>query len=139
MADYYTHFSCLIDVGTPERAAAAMTIFQRCRAEDDETDDPQYCGFDVSPQEEGRSGELWIRDDDSGDPDGVIAFVLRLAQDLDLRGFWGFDFAHTASRPILGSFGGGATVIDLGVRKVIASVGTQTWLDQTLNGKDPDA
>jgi hypothetical protein len=139
MADYFTHFFCLIDVGTPERVAAAKAIFQRCRAEDDETDNPQYLGFDVSPQDEGQSGELWIRDDDSGDPDGVVAFVLRLAQELDLRGLWGFDFAHTASRPILGSFGGGATVIDLAARKVIASVRTQTWLEQALAGEDPDA
>lgn len=139
MADYFTHFSCLINVGTPEKAAAAMAMFQRCRAEDDESDEPQYLGFEISPQDEGQSGELWIRDDDSGDPDGVVAFVLRLAHDLDLRGFWGFDFAHTASRPILGSFGGGATVIDLGARKVIGWVGTETWLTQALTGEDPDA
>jgi hypothetical protein len=69
----------------------------------------------------------------------VVAFVLRLAEDLDLQGLWGFDFAHTASRPILGSFGGGATVVDLGARKVIGWVGTQTWLDKALNGEDPDA
>lgn len=139
MADYFTHFSCLLDVGTPERAAAAMAIFQRCRAADEEADEPQIRGFELSPQEEGKSGELWIRDAESGDPDGVVAFVLRLAEDLDLQGHWGFDFAHTASRPILGSFGGGATVIDLGARKVIGWVGTQTWLDKVLNGDDPDA
>jgi hypothetical protein len=139
MADYYTHFSCLIDVGTHERAVGAMAIFQRCRAEDEEADEPQYRGFDFSPQDEGKSGELWIRVDDSGDPDGVIVFVLRLAQDLDLRGLWGFDFAHTAPRPVLGAFGGGATVIDLGARKVVGFVGTQTWLTQALNGEDPDA
>lgn len=139
MADYFTHFSCLLDVGTPERAAAAMAMFQRCRAEDDESDEPQYRGFEISPQNEGQSGELWIRDHDSGDPDGVVAFVLRLAEDLDLRGLWGFDFAHTASRPILGSFGGGAMVVDLGARKVIGWVGTQTWLARALSGEDPDA
>jgi hypothetical protein len=30
-------------------------------------------------------------------------------------------------------------VIDLGARKVIGWVGTQTWLDKVLNGDDPDA
>ena len=139
MADYCTHFSCLLDVGTAEKAAAAMAILQRCRAEDEETDEPQYRGFDVSSQDEGQSGALWIRDDESGDPEGVVALVLRLAHDLDLRGLWGFDYSHTASRPILGSFGGGATVIDLGARKVIGWFGTQTWLAQALNGEDPDA
>ena len=135
MADYFTRFSCLLDVGSPEGTAAAMAILQRCRAEDDEADEPQYRGFELSPQ----SGELWFRDDESGDPDGVVAFVLRLAEDLDLQGLWGFDFGHSASRPILGSFGGGATVIDLGARKVIGWVATQTWLDKALNGEDPDA
>lgn len=139
MADYFTHFSCLIDVGTPEKAAAAMAILERCRSEDKETDEPQFRDFDISPQDEGQSRTLWIRDDDSGDPDGVVAFVLRLAQDLDLCGLWGFDFAHTANRPILGSFGGGATVINLGARKVIGSDGTRTWLAQALTGEDPDA
>lgn len=139
MADYFTHFSCLLDVGTSERAIVAMAMFQRCRAEDDESDEPQYRGFEMLPQDEGQSGELWIRDDDSGDPDGGVAFDLRLAEDLNLRGLWGFDFAHTASRPILGSFGGGATVIDLGARKVIGWVGTQTWLGRALSGEDPDA
>ena len=75
MADYFTHFSCLLDVGTPERAAAAMAMFQRCRVEDEEADEPQYRGFDLSPQDEGLSGQLWIRDDDGGDPDGVVVFV----------------------------------------------------------------
>jgi hypothetical protein len=116
-----------------------MAMFQRCRAEDDESDEPQYRGFEMLPQDEGQSGELWIRDDDSGDPDGGVAFDLRLAEDLNLRGLWGFDFAHTASRPILGSFGGGATVIDLGARKVIGWVGTQTWLGRALSGEDADA
>mgnify|MGYP000443900294 CR=1 FL=1 len=139
MADYFTHFSCLIDVGTPEKAAAAMAMFQRCRAEDDESEEPQYRGFEISSQDEGQSSKLWIRDDDSGDPDGVVAFVLCLAEELDLRGLWGFDFAHTASRPIIGSFGRGATVIDLTARRAIGFVGTQTWLAQALTGEDPDA
>lgn len=56
MADYFTHFSCLLDVGTPEMAAAAMAILQRCRADDDEADEPQYRGFALSPQEERKSG-----------------------------------------------------------------------------------
>ena len=28
MADYFTHFSCLIDVGTPDKAARALALFQ---------------------------------------------------------------------------------------------------------------
>lgn len=138
MADYFTHFSCLLDVGTPERAAAALVLHERCRREDEETDEPQYRGFELALQDDGQSGRLWIYDDDNGDPDGVVSFVLRLAEVLDLHGLWGFDYAHTASRPIIGSFGGGATVIDLGARQVIGWVGTHAWLAAALNGDDPD-
>jgi hypothetical protein len=30
MADYFTHFSCLLDVGTPENAARALDLYNRC-------------------------------------------------------------------------------------------------------------
>ena len=35
MADYFTHFSCLLDAGSPENAAKAMALFHRLRAEED--------------------------------------------------------------------------------------------------------
>ena len=139
MADYFTRFSCVLDVGTSEKAVAAFDLFQRLCEEDEASDDPQFSGFALSLQDGPGSSELWFHDDDSGDPDGVVAFVLRLAEDLDLTGLWGFDYAHTASRPIIGSYGGGATVIDLKARKVIGWVGTHVWLSAALDGQDLDA
>ena len=29
MADYFTHFSCLLDVGTPQNAARALDLYNR--------------------------------------------------------------------------------------------------------------
>ncbi len=139
MADYFTHFSCLIDVGTPEKAARAIDVFVTLRDEDDQLDEPQFHGFDLSRQDGPESSVLWIRDDESGDVEAVIAFVLRLAEDLDLAGLWGFEHSTTCSRPRLDAFGGGAHVIDLTARKVIGWVNTQTWLAQALTGEDPDA
>jgi hypothetical protein len=139
MADYFTHFSCLIDVGTPEKAARAIDVFIALRDEDDQLDEPQFHGFDLSRQDGPESSVLWIRDDESGDVEAVIAFVLRLAEDLDLAGLWGFEHSTTCSRPRLDAFGGGAHVIDLTARKVIGWVNTQTWLAQALTGEDPDA
>lgn len=139
MADYFTHFSCLLDVGTPERAARAIDFFVDLREEDDQSDEPQFHGFDLSLQEGAESSVLWIHDDESGDIEAVIAFILRLAKELDLSGLWGFEHSSTCSRPRLDGFGGGAHVIDLGARKVIGWMNTQTWLAQALNGEDPDA
>ena len=42
MADYFTHFSCIIDVGTADKAARALTLFQDLRAAEQEADEPEF-------------------------------------------------------------------------------------------------
>ncbi|SIS91400.1 hypothetical protein [Phaeovulum vinaykumarii] len=139
MADYFTHFSCLIDVGTVEKAARALALFADLRVADQEADDPEVSGFDLKRQDGPEGSILWIHDAEHGDVEAVIRFVLRLAEDLDLTGLWGFQHALTCSRPRLDAYGGGAHVIDLGARKSIGWISTQEWLAAALNGEDIDA
>lgn len=145
MADYYTHFSCLLDLGTAEKAAKALEIYRRMDSGEDDGDDTLAglyggCfGFELQLQEGSDGSVLWISDEDGGDVESVIRFVLRCAEELDLTGLWGFDFAHTCSRPRLDAFGGGAHVIDLGARKSIGWISTQEWLTAALSGEDIDA
>lgn len=139
MADYFTHFSCLLDVGTPSNAALAVASFQHLRLEDQEADEPQVSGFDLSIQDGPESSILWLRDDGHGDIEQVIGFVLRLANDLDLSGLWGFEYSNSCSRPRAGAFGGGAHVIDLGARTTIGWTNTNEWLTAVLNGDDIEA
>lgn len=139
MADYFIHFSCRLDVGTPERAARAIDFFAALRDDDNKSEEPQFHGFDLSLQDGPKNGVLWIHDDESGDVEAVTAFILRLAEELDLSGLWGFEHSNTCSRPRLDAFGGGAHLIDLGARKVIGWVNTQTWLAEVLNGEELDA
>ena len=110
MADYFTHFSCVLDAGTPEKAVQALDLHTRLCAEGEASDDPNYS-----------------------------AFVLRLAAEMDLTGLWGFDYALTCSRPRLEAFGGGAHVIDLGARKSVGWTSCQEWLAAALNGEDAHA
>ena len=51
MADYFTHFSCLIDVGTADKATRALALFHDLRAADQDVDDPEVAGFDLSRQD----------------------------------------------------------------------------------------
>lgn len=139
MADYFTHFSCLIDVGSPDKAARALALFQELRAADQDADDPEVAGFNLMHRPAPEASSLWIHDDDLGDVEAVIRFLLRLAEELDLNGLWGFQYALTCSRPRLDAFGGGAHVIDLGARKSIGWISTQEWLAAALNGEDVDA
>ena len=139
MADCFTHFSCLIDVGTADKAARALVLFQELRATDQDADDPEVSGFTLARQGAPEGSTLWIHDNEHGDVEAVIRFVMRLAEDLDLTGLWGFQYALTCSRPRLDAFGGGAHAIDLGARKSIGWSSTQEWLVAALNGEDVDA
>ena len=139
MADYFTHFSCLLDVGTAENALSAHRLFIQSRLEDDDRDEPLCSGFELSLPEGDAAHVLWIHDHVSGDVEQVIGFVLRLAEAFDLKGLWGFEHANTCSRPRIDAFGGGAHVIDLGARKSIGWTSTQEWLAAALRGEDFDA
>ena len=139
MADCYTHFSCLLDVGTEAKAEQAVDLFLRLCDEEDAESELLCHGFELSLVDGGSGGLLWIRDDESGDVESVIAFVLRLAEELTLTGLSGFEHANTCSRPRIDAFGGGAHVIDLGKRKSIGWTSTQEWLAIALAGEDPDA
>ena len=139
MADYFTHFSCLIDVGCPDKAARALALSQELREADEDADDPAVTGFDLVRQDAPEGSTLWIHDDEHGNVEAVVRFVLRLAEDLDLTGLWGFQYGLTCSRPRLDAFGGGAHVIDLGARKSIGWTSSQEWLVAAMNGEDVDA
>ncbi|NEY92165.1 hypothetical protein [Tabrizicola oligotrophica] len=139
MADYFTQFSCLLDLGSAANALAAHRLYTELRDEDETRAEPLCSGFELTLLEGEEAHLLWIHEDGSGDVEQVIGFVLRLTETFDLTGLWGFDYANTCSRPRIDAFGGGAHVVDLGARKSVGWTSTQTWLAVALNGEDIDA
>jgi hypothetical protein len=89
MAEYFTHFSCLIDVGSADKAARALALYQSLREAAQNSEDPEVAGFDLVRHHAPEGSTLWIHDDDHGDVEAVIRFVLRLAENLDLTVFEG--------------------------------------------------
>ena len=138
MADYYTHFSCLLDVGTPENAARALELYNPLAAENASEDTPEN-GFQLSIQTEHGGSELWMHDDGNGDPEHVIKFVLRCAKEFRLIGLWGMQYANSCSRPRIDGFGGGAHVLDLSTGETVDWINTDGWLSTVLEGGDPHA
>ena len=138
MADYFTHFSCLLDVGTPANAARALDLYNAL-SEAGASEEPPSDGFLLSIQPEHGGSALWMRDDVTGDPERVIQFVKRCAAEFQLTGRWGFQYANTCSKPRLDGFGGGAPVLDLGAAETIAWTYTDGWLASVLDGGDGDA
>jgi hypothetical protein len=80
-------------------------LFQSLRAADQDADDQEIAGFDLVRQDAPEGRTLWIHDDEHGVVEAVIRFVLRLAEELDLTGLWGFQYALTCSLPRLDAFG----------------------------------
>ena len=92
MANYFTHFSCLLDVGSPENAARALDLYNAL-ARENAGEDPPSDAFMLSIQPEHGGTQLWMRDDGTGDPEHVIQFVKRCAAAFGLTGLWGMQYA----------------------------------------------
>jgi hypothetical protein len=131
MADYFIHFSCLLDVGTPENAARALDLYTAL-SQENAAEDPPSDGFALSIQPEHGGTMLWMRDEGTGDPAQVIAFVKRCAAAFGLTGRWGLQYATTCSRPRLDGFGGGAHVMDFATGETIEWISTDGWLSALL-------
>ena len=134
MADYFTRFSCIFNVGSAENAARAEEI-RGAFAADLYRDEGGYPGFEMQVDHENGPGALWLYNDEYGEPGHVIQFVLRCAEALDLTGLWGFRWALTCSRPRLDAFGGGAQLIDLGKRESVDWIDCEHWLAEGLAGR----
>ena len=134
MANYFTHFSCLLDVGTPENAARALDLYNTLSAEG-ASEEPPSEGFLLSIEPQYGGSELWMRDDVTSDPERLIRFVQRCAAEFGLTGKWGFQYANTCSKPRLDGFGGGAHVLDLATGETVDWIYTDGWLDQTLSNE----
>jgi hypothetical protein len=126
MPDYFTQFSCLLDVRSEANARRALDLFKAYEAELER--DGVCPGFELEIDEPSVTA-LWFHSDDYGEPVHVVDFVLRCAEAFDLKGHWGFSWAHTCSKPQLDAFGGGAGLLDLGARKCIARINCESWLE----------
>ena len=138
MADYFTHFSCMLDVNTPQNAARALELYEEHSGEG-AADEPLSDAFLLSIDPDHGGTQLWMRDDVSGDPELLICFVKLCAREFGLTGLWGFQYSLTCSRPRVNAFGGGGHVLELATGETLDLVDTESWLAIVLDGGDPYA
>ncbi len=131
MADYFTHFSCLLDVGPPDNAARALDLYPAVMKEA-AREGALAGGFQVSIHPDQGGTKLWMRDQVTGDPLQVIILVQRCAEAFGLTGRWGFEWANTCSERRINAFSGGAHVLDLATRKPVARIHTNGWLARAV-------
>jgi hypothetical protein len=134
MADYFTQFSCVLDVGSADNVLRAIDLHQEMDVAYANFEDGEI-GFEIDAD---GPTSVWIHDGDGfGNQEHVIKFVLRCAAEFDLRGRWGFTRALTCSRPRTNGFGGGAQVLDFGARKSLDWIDCNHWLTGELADDDP--
>jgi hypothetical protein len=131
MADYFTQFSCIFNVGSAENAALAATIYGELAVELDQEEGTEL-GFEFEVDLEDGPGALWIHSDENGEPEHVIKFVLNCAERMNLSGVWGFTWGLSCSRPRLDAFGGGAQILDLGRRKTLHWIDCSNWVIEQM-------
>ena len=131
MANYYTLFSTLFPVGEAGNVAPALALYEQFADELEEQE--ETVGFLAEAGDPHDGAHLWLRSEESGDVEHVIAFALRCAETLDLQGIWGFRWALTCSGPRLDGFGGGAQVIDLGARRTVSWVDAEDWMEAQVS------
>jgi hypothetical protein len=131
MADYFTHFSCVLDVVTPDNAARALDLYPASMKEA-AREGALAGGFQVSIHPDQCGTKLWMRDEVTGDPLQVIIFVQRCAEAFGLKGRWGFQTANTCSERRINAFGGGAHVLDLSTGTPVAWIHTNRWLARAV-------
>jgi hypothetical protein len=132
MADYFTQFSCLLDVGVPKHAVRAIEIYE-ANCADGALEAKFSNGFFVSISPDDAGTQLFIRDEGAGDPEAVIRFVQVCAAEFGLSGRWGFQYANTCSKPRPDGFGGGAHVLDLATGETLAWIETENWIAQAIS------
>ena len=138
MANYYTQFSCELDVASPENLARALALYAEL-SDSDDREESCSLGFSLIAAPEPQSTVLWIHTEESGDPEHVVIFVQKLCEVIALSGRWGFDYSNICSRPLVEAFGGGAYVIDLATGDLVASNFTNEWVTRLVEEGGPDA
>ncbi len=130
MADYFTYFSVLFPVGSPENVQAALNLYQAFEVTLDVRG--EETAFEAQADASPGSTSVWLYSDGQGDPDQVIDFVLTCAEALGLQGLWGFHWTHGCSRPRLDGAGSGGRVLDLGRGCTVDWMDSSEWLASRL-------
>jgi hypothetical protein len=138
MADHFTKFSCVLDVGSAKNALRATQIRDELASEIDRDEDVSL-GFDIAFDAPPSNGRIILYSEDFGETEHVIMFVRRCAESFGLTGRWGFDWAYDCSKARLDAFGGGACLLDLGSGEVISTLTTSEWLERELAGAGEQA
>ena len=101
MANHYLQFSVTV-------TANEKTVEWAKKQFAEQSNDDENTGFEL---ESYGDGELYVFDEESGDPEAAANFIQEVLQFSDSEQIVLLEFAMTCSKPRPGEFGGGAVLI----------------------------
>ena len=109
MANNYCESSTLIEI-PKDKVNKAKVILTRVNEELELSDDEGYVGYIASFE----NNDIWIRHDESINPEHVEVLVKALVEELELPGTIVCSWSYTCSKPRIDEFGGGAFAVQKG-------------------------
>ena len=127
MADYYTHFSFVVELEDEAQVDWLIKKLSEAPCEDDE--DMVYALCETEKQ---RGNHVWIHDDGGlGELDDIIDVLCEMQQKFSSHEAISFAWSHDCSRPRDDAYGGGAAVIYGGEYQMMSTSG---WIIHKLQG-----
>jgi hypothetical protein len=134
MTQYFTQFAARLDLGSPDNVSDAFQLYDSF-SDDLMEKDESVIGFTI---EQDGDNAIHICDSEAhGDPDHAVLFVLACAGAFRLKGRWGLAWSTTCSHPVPRGFSGGAQLVDLSTRTILAVLDCESWLDAGLTNVVP--
>lgn len=119
MADNYRQFSeTIVGLNKKEVAWCAKELEKRETKPDDAGDEWESLGFDWSFDIDGKKKFLWVRADEYGNVEQVVAFAQAFLKKFRPYGHFSMTWSDTCSRLRTGEFSGGG---------VFVTAATQQW------------
>lgn len=118
MANNYCQSSSEIMIPR-DKLKQARAIEARIAGELESDPDEGYVGYNATFFHDDQPlVQLWIREDESINPDHVERLVKALVEELDLPGIHVVSWAYTCNKPRIDEFGGGAFAVQKGRKTV---------------------
>jgi hypothetical protein len=138
MADYYTNFSLVFSLPSPEAQAYALELHHQASQGNQGDEMPADFPQELVPELEDWQFEtdadthddrlaLWLHSS-SGGIDAACSFIQHLLQKFDPEGRVTFGWSHDCSKPRTDAYGGGAAII---TAREIKTISTSQWLAES--------
>jgi hypothetical protein len=130
MADYFTHFSTVLERLSAAEERWLMDEYSKMKKQEDPDTGGTEADFELRLEGDNGLSSVWFHDDgETGNFEQVARFVQRFLNKFRPGECWGFEWSYDCSKPRLDAYGGGAVFV---TTKEIRWLLTNQWLEEQM-------